>query len=75
MRLSRKLCGHAYDATSIRDFLGRSSKECPATGCRKQITLSDLEQDKELAKRATRRRMREREEEDRDSVDDEEVIE
>ena len=72
----RKLCGHHYDATSIREFLARGSRECPATGCRKQIKLSDLEQDKELAKRAAHAARREREkEEDRDSADDEEIIE
>ena len=55
---------------------GSRTRECPATGCHQQITLSSLEQDKDLGKRASNAARRERErEEDDDDDDDEEIIE
>ena len=73
----RKLCGHSYSAEAIREYLGPSRtryKDCPATGCRKQICLNDLEVDKDLARRAKEAARRERAREE-DSDDDGEVIE
>ena len=71
-----KLCGHSYSAEAIREYLKSShnrARECPATGCRKQITLNDLQEDKELARRAKEAARRERARE-HDS-DDGELIE
>ena len=73
----RKLCGHSYSAEAIREYLGPNRtryKDCPATGCRKQICLNDLEVDKDLARRAKEAARRERAREE-DSDDDGEVIE
>ncbi|KAI0372159.1 hypothetical protein BV20DRAFT_991662 [Pilatotrama ljubarskyi] len=74
--LTSKLCGHSYSAEAIKDYLGHSRarrKECPATGCKKQISLADLEPNKELAKRAKEAARRERAREE--DSDDGEVIE
>ncbi len=74
--LYRKTCKHSYSASAIREYLGTNrnrTKSCPATGCRTEICLADLEDDKELAKRAKEAARRERARE-RDS-DDDEVIE
>ncbi|RPD62427.1 hypothetical protein L226DRAFT_611006 [Lentinus tigrinus ALCF2SS1-7] len=75
--LTSKECGHSYSAAAIRAYLGPSRtryKDCPATGCRKQICLNDLEEDKVLARRAKEAARRERAREE-DSDDDGEVIE
>ncbi|KAI8978662.1 zinc-finger of the MIZ type in Nse subunit-domain-containing protein [Trametes punicea] len=74
--LTSKVCGHSYSAAAIREYLHNSRnqmKECPATGCKKQISLALLEPNKELAKRAKEASRRERAREE-DSGDDE-VIE
>ncbi|KAI0354964.1 hypothetical protein OH77DRAFT_375203 [Trametes cingulata] len=74
--LTSKLCGHSYSAEAIKDYLGHSRarrKECPATGCKKQISLADLEPDKELARRAREAARRERAREE-DADDDGEVV-
>ncbi|KAH9950583.1 zinc-finger of the MIZ type in Nse subunit-domain-containing protein [Amylocystis lapponica] len=70
------ICGHSFSQDSIKEFLGpnrATKKECPAAGCHKQISLSDLKPNKELAKKAKDAARRERaREEDSDA---EEVIE
>lgn len=71
---SSKQCGHSYSAVAIRDYLKRGRQQCPATGCNKQLVLSDLEVDKALAKRAKEAARRERARE-QDSGDDDDVIE
>ncbi|KAL1950256.1 hypothetical protein VTO73DRAFT_5380 [Trametes versicolor] len=74
--LTSKLCGHSYSAAAIKEYLGypRSNrKECPATGCKKEISMANLEPDKDLAKRAKEAARRERAKED--DSGDEEVIE
>ncbi|TBU43587.1 hypothetical protein BD309DRAFT_864000 [Dichomitus squalens] len=73
--LTSKLCGHSYSAAAIREYLGKGGrKECPATGCKKMLALSDLEADPALAKRAKEAARRERARES-DEDDDAEVIE
>ncbi|CDO71464.1 hypothetical protein BN946_scf184909.g58 [Trametes cinnabarina] len=74
--LTSKVCGHSYSANAIKEYLGNSktrSKECPATGCKKQISLAVLEPNRELAKRAKEAARRERAREE--DSGDEEVIE
>ncbi|RDX53325.1 hypothetical protein OH76DRAFT_1399223 [Lentinus brumalis] len=75
--LTSKQCGHSYSAFAIKEYLGPNrtkSKECPATGCHKLICLNDLQEDKDLARRAKEAARRERAREE-DSDDDGEVIE
>lgn len=72
----RKVCGHSYSAAAIREYLGNSrglKKECPATGCKKEISMASLEPNKDLAKRAKEAARRERAREE--DSGDEEVIE
>ncbi|KAI0632124.1 hypothetical protein C8Q77DRAFT_902243 [Trametes polyzona] len=74
--LTSRVCGHSYSAAAIREYLGSSrnmKKECPATGCKKEISLAVLESNKELAKRAREAARRERAREE--DSGDEEVIE
>ncbi|KAI0335903.1 hypothetical protein GY45DRAFT_1267375 [Cubamyces sp. BRFM 1775] len=74
--LTSKVCGHSYSAAAIREYLGNSrnrQKECPATGCKKQISLAVLELNNDLAKRAKAAARRERAREEHSG--DEEVIE
>ena len=72
--LHRKLCGHSYSAASIREYLNirGGRKQCPAAGCHKMISMGDLMQDKELAKKAKDAARRERM---REEDSDEDVIE
>ncbi|CCM03528.1 uncharacterized protein FIBRA_05662 [Fibroporia radiculosa] len=75
--LTSKLCGHSFSADAIREYLGPSHtvrKDCPASGCKKGICLTDLEPNKELAKKAKDAARRERMRED-DSEVEEDVVE
>ena len=69
------LCGHSYDATALRSMLRGGTKDCPASGCRKKISMSDCRPDPELAKKAKAyaRRMARHEEDEHSEA--EEVIE
>ncbi|KAH9854682.1 hypothetical protein C2E23DRAFT_867274 [Lenzites betulinus] len=74
--LTSKLCGHSYSAAAIKEYLNNSrniQRECPATGCKKQISLGIMESNKDLAKRAKEAERRERAREE--DSGDEEVIE
>ncbi|KAI0670785.1 hypothetical protein C8Q78DRAFT_1031904 [Trametes maxima] len=73
--VTSKTCGHSYSAEAIRDYLAgsRLPKSCPATGCNKEITLSNLSANKDLAKRAKEAARRERAREE--DSEGEEVIE
>lgn len=77
LALRRKLCGHSYSAASIREYLNvrGGRKECPAAGCHKMISMSDLVQDKELAKKAKDAARRERMREEDSDEDEGDVIE
>ncbi|KAI0754969.1 hypothetical protein C8Q80DRAFT_1142113 [Daedaleopsis nitida] len=71
--LTSRKCGHSYSDGAIRDYLGPNRNRvrvCPATGCRAEISLNDLQEDKDLAKRAKEAARRERARE-HDSEDDE----
>ena len=65
------MCGHSFSATAIREYLGgarAARKVCPNAGCNKVISLADLEENKDLKRKAEnaarRERMREAEEEE-----------
>ena len=73
--LPSKLCGHSYSSAAIREYLRGGRQQCPATGCNKQLVLSDLEVDKGLAKRAKEAARRERARDEDDDDDDDDVIE
>ncbi|KAI0781981.1 hypothetical protein C8Q75DRAFT_812054 [Abortiporus biennis] len=74
--LTSKICGHSFDATGIREWIGtKRSIPCPASGCNKELKLSDLAPNKELAKKAKEAARRERmREEDDFEEDDGEVV-
>ncbi|KAF9808580.1 hypothetical protein IEO21_07824 [Rhodonia placenta] len=73
--LTSKLCGHSFSKTAIEEYLGSryAQKECPASGCTKMLTLSNLEPNKELARKARdagrRERMREQDSDEEDVVE------
>ena len=71
-----KVCGHSFSGKAIKDYLGNSRiarKVCPTAGCNKVISLADLQEDKDLKRKAEnaarRERMREEEDEDDDVVE------
>ncbi|EPQ54656.1 hypothetical protein GLOTRDRAFT_130007 [Gloeophyllum trabeum ATCC 11539] len=69
--LTSKHCHHSFSAEAIRDYLKRGPKTCPAAGCKQQLTLDDLEEDKDLARRAqaaARREARREQDSDADEV-------
>jgi len=73
--MTSSVCGHSFSATAIRDYLGTSrvtKKKCPASGCNKWFSQSDLKSNKDLEKRvkAAARRLRAQEEDDDDDDDD-----
>ena len=48
----RQICGHSFSADAIRQtFRGSPTVKCPAAGCTKIFTLSDLKPNKDLAKK------------------------
>ncbi|KAF9781616.1 zinc-finger of the MIZ type in Nse subunit-domain-containing protein [Thelephora terrestris] len=49
--LTSKICNHSFSGAAIREYLSRGSKKCPATGCNKKLTLTDLKMDKALERR------------------------
>lgn len=77
LSLRRRLCHHSYSAASIREYLNirGGRKQCPAAGCHQMISLGDLVQDKELAKKAKDAARRERMREEDSDEDEGEVIE
>ncbi|KZT23387.1 hypothetical protein NEOLEDRAFT_1096035 [Neolentinus lepideus HHB14362 ss-1] len=71
--LTAKACHHSFSAVAIREYLKAGPKTCPAAGCNQHISIKDLEEDKDLERRAKAAARREaRREED---SDDEEVVE
>ena len=48
---SRKVCKHSYSGDTIREYLSLGVKKCPAAGCNKKITLTDLKEDKALERK------------------------
>jgi len=50
--MTSKVCKHSFSGDSIREYLARGVKRCPAAGCNKKITLSDLREDKALERKA-----------------------
>ncbi|KAH9922787.1 uncharacterized protein BXZ73DRAFT_91513 [Epithele typhae] len=73
--LTSKTCKHSYSADAVREFLLPGPKICPATGCRQQLRLSDLEPNKDLAKRAAEAARRERAREEDSDKEGEDIIE
>lgn len=69
----RKVCGHSFSAKAIREYLGGSRtarKVCPTAGCNKVISMGDLEENRDLKRKAENAARRERmraEEEDEDA--------
>ena len=55
----RKVCNHSFSRASIREYLSRGPKGCPATGCNKKISLADLKDDKALERRVREHARRE----------------
>ncbi|KIK86881.1 hypothetical protein PAXRUDRAFT_152549 [Paxillus rubicundulus Ve08.2h10] len=72
--MTSQICGHSYSKAAIQDYLrraGMNGKSCPASGCHKQITMDQLQPDKDLEKRvklAARRQQRRNEDSDADEV-------
>ncbi|TFK52370.1 hypothetical protein OE88DRAFT_1807290 [Heliocybe sulcata] len=73
--LTAKPCHHSFSAAAIREYLKTGPKTCPAAGCRQTITVKDLEEDKDLERRAKAAARREARREDDEDSDAEEVVE
>lgn len=69
-RSYRNVCKHSYSSAAIREYLSKGPQKCPATGCNKRITMSNLKADKALERRVkehTRREAMRAEDEDVDA--------
>ncbi|TFK28018.1 hypothetical protein FA15DRAFT_585064 [Coprinopsis marcescibilis] len=73
--LTSMLCGHSYDANALRSMLRGDIKDCPASGCRKKISIADCKADPELAKKAKSYARRIARQEEDEHSEAEEVIE
>jgi E3 SUMO-protein ligase NSE2 len=63
------VCKHSFSGAAIREYISRGSQKCPATGCNKSITLTDLKEDKALERRVKDHARREAMREDDEDVD------
>lgn len=66
------ICGHSFSAAAIQEYI-KNARACPASGCRKMLTMAVLKYDKDLEKKvkiAARQRRRQEE-----HSDDGEVVE
>jgi len=70
--MTSQVCHHSFSGDTIREFLKNGPKNCPAAGCNKKLTLRDLKEDKQLAKRVKDavRREQMRAEEESDAIDE-----
>ena len=75
----RTKCPHSFSKDAIMGMFtqnrGALSVKCPATGCSASLTKSDLKPNKELEARAKayERRMREKEREEHEAVEEVEI--
>ncbi|KAH7040313.1 zinc-finger of the MIZ type in Nse subunit-domain-containing protein [Microdochium trichocladiopsis] len=47
-------CRHTFDKTSIQQFLGKTSKQCPQTGCSEMVAFKDFYFDQIMLRRIKR---------------------
>lgn len=55
----RTKCPHSFSGDAIREYLKAGAKPCPVSGCSKQLSLDDLQEDEGLQKRADAHKQRE----------------
>ncbi|EIW80950.1 hypothetical protein CONPUDRAFT_56154, partial [Coniophora puteana RWD-64-598 SS2] len=70
--MASRVCNHSFSAVAIREYLGRATKPCPATGCNAQISMNDVHPDRDLEKKVrlvARRAQREQDDSDAEVIE------
>ncbi|CED84562.1 Protein involved in DNA repair [Phaffia rhodozyma] len=73
--VSSTVCPHSFSKTNIYEYIGRSSRQCPQTGCVAMINLDSLREDRALAKRVAAEKRRLKRERELHRVEETEMLE